>query len=256
MNIKIIVAAHKPYFMPDDDMYLPLQVGSFEKEGIGFARDDTGDNISEKNPRFCELTGIYWAWKNLDCDYIGLSHYRRHFCFKKKGDVNKSILKKDELTPLLSKCDVVLPKKRNYIIESLYSHYSNTHSEAHLKAFKSVLNDLCPEYLDEFEALKKRRSGHMFNMFIMKKNLADSYFSFIFPVLFELEKRVDIEKESDFNKRMFGRISELMLDMWLRKNNISYKEIPFIYTEKINLPLKIKKFLMAKFFKKSYDQSF
>ena len=66
MNIKIIVAAHKPYFMPDDDMYLPLQVGSFEKEGIGFARDDTGDNISEKNPRFCELTGIYWAWKNLD----------------------------------------------------------------------------------------------------------------------------------------------------------------------------------------------
>ena len=177
MNIKIIVAAHKPYFMPDDDMYLPLQVGSFEKEGIGFARDDTGDNISEKNPRFCELTGIYWAWKNLDCDYIGLSHYRRHFCFKKKGDVKKSILKKDELVPILNKCDVVLPKKRNYIIESLYSHYANTHSEEHLKIFKAVLSDFCPEYLDEFEALKKRRSGHMFNMFIMKKSLADNYFS-------------------------------------------------------------------------------
>ena len=79
MNIKIIVASHKPYVMPEDKIYLPVQVGSYGKDSINFQRDDEGENISEKNPRFCELTGLYWAWKNLSCDYLGLAHYRRHF---------------------------------------------------------------------------------------------------------------------------------------------------------------------------------
>ena len=82
-KIKIIIATHKKYKMPKDNIYLPLYVGSKEKENIGFTRDDTKDNISDKNPYFCELTGLYWAWKNLDDDYIGLSHYRRHFSVKK-----------------------------------------------------------------------------------------------------------------------------------------------------------------------------
>ena len=73
-DIKIVIAAHKPYVMPEDKIYLPVQVGSEGKQNIGFQRDNEGDNISEKNPSFCELTGLYWAWKNLDADYIGLAH--------------------------------------------------------------------------------------------------------------------------------------------------------------------------------------
>ena len=79
MNIKILVAAHKKYRMPEDKIYFPVQVGSYGKENIGFARDDEGDNISQKNPYFCELTGLYWIWKNVDADYYGLVHYRRYF---------------------------------------------------------------------------------------------------------------------------------------------------------------------------------
>ena len=79
MNIKIIVAAHKKYRMPADQCYLPLHVGKKGKADLGYQGDDVGDNISEKNPYYCELTGLYWAWKNLDADYIGLAHYRRHF---------------------------------------------------------------------------------------------------------------------------------------------------------------------------------
>ena len=78
MNIKIIVATHKKYWMPEDSMYLPVHVGAAGKAGIGYQRDDTGKNISDKNPNFCELTGLYWAWKNLKADYVGLAHYRRH----------------------------------------------------------------------------------------------------------------------------------------------------------------------------------
>lgn len=77
-DIKIIVASHKKYNMPENDMYLPLQVGSRGKEDLGYARDDVGENISSKNQHFCELTGLYWAWKNLENDYIGLVHYRRY----------------------------------------------------------------------------------------------------------------------------------------------------------------------------------
>ena len=61
MNIQVIVATHKPYAMPADDMYLPLHVGAEGKEPIGFTGDNTGDHISEKNATFCELTGLYWA---------------------------------------------------------------------------------------------------------------------------------------------------------------------------------------------------
>ena len=78
-TIKIIVATHKKYKMPNDSIYLPVQVGTENKESLGYQPDNDGENISSKNPYFCELTGLYWAWKNLDADYIGLSHYRRHF---------------------------------------------------------------------------------------------------------------------------------------------------------------------------------
>ena len=84
MKIKILVAAHKEYRMPKDPMYLPIQVGAEGKRSFGYQRDDTGENISSANPRMCELTAIYWAWKNLDADYVGLVHYRRHFTVAKR----------------------------------------------------------------------------------------------------------------------------------------------------------------------------
>lgn len=75
----IAIAAHKPYRMPEDDIYLPLHVGCEGKKEIGFTGDNTGENISAKNPYYCELTGLYWLWKNTEAEYKGLVHYRRHF---------------------------------------------------------------------------------------------------------------------------------------------------------------------------------
>ena len=57
MDIKILVAAHKKYWMPDDDVYVPLHVGAAGKESLGYLPDNTGDHISSKNPSYCELTG-------------------------------------------------------------------------------------------------------------------------------------------------------------------------------------------------------
>ena len=75
MDIKILVATHKKYWMPEDDVYLPIHVGRAGKADLGYVGDNTGDNISSKNTNYCELTGLYWAWKNLKCDYIGSVSY-------------------------------------------------------------------------------------------------------------------------------------------------------------------------------------
>ena len=88
-DIKIIVATHKKYEMPQNKIYLPVQVGAEGKEDLGYVKDNTGENISIKNPYFCELTGLYWAWKNLKHSYIGLAHYRRHFSTARKKGKNK-----------------------------------------------------------------------------------------------------------------------------------------------------------------------
>ena len=80
-ELRIIVATHKPYRMPEGSCYLPLQVGAFGKPSLGpeYRRDDEGENISARNSSWCELTGLYWAWKNLRADALGLVHYRRLF---------------------------------------------------------------------------------------------------------------------------------------------------------------------------------
>ena len=257
-NIKIVIATHKKYKMPEDEMYLPLHVGSEGKEDLGYQKDNTGENISLKNPYFCELTGLYWAWKNLNADYIGLAHYRRHFMYTKKSNNDKflNVLTYKEANDLLEKNDVILPKKRNYIIETLYNHYKHTMYVEPLDETRNVIKKLYPDYLDEFDNLKKRRSAHMFNMFIMKKEIFDDYCKWLFDILFELEKRVDNTQYDNFHARFYGRISELLLDVYLRKNNIGYKEINFIYMEKINKVAKIVGFLKAKFGGEKYGKSF
>ncbi len=252
MDIKIIVAAHKKYDMPENDCYLPLQVGAHDKEEIGFMRDDTGDNISDKNPRFCELTGLYWGWKNLNCDYLGLVHYRRHFK-EKKG---KEILKQETVEHLLQKTDIILPNKRRYYIENLYSHYVHTLHPEPLDSAREIIAQKYPEYLLEFDKLKKRTSAHMFNMYIMKKDISDKYCQWLFDILFELETRFRDADYDVFHSRFYGRVSELLLDVYINTNKLEYIECPVMYTEKIDWGRKITGFLSAKFFGKKYNKSF
>lgn len=257
MDIKILIAAHKKYQMPKDDMYLPVHVGKeLNNTDIGFTGDNTGDNISVKNKNFCELTAIYWAWKNLDADYIGLAHYRRHFSFKKKKDKWASVMTGAEAQALLKNHDAILPKKRNYYIESIYSHYAHTHDASHLDKTKAIIEKMYPEYLDAYNKVVNGKSAHMFNMMVMKKEIYSAYCQWLFDILFELEKQIDVSEMSAFDARLFGRVSERLLDVWVNKNNINYTEVKCVHMEKINWANKIKCFLFAKFFGKKYGKSF
>jgi hypothetical protein len=246
-NAKIIVATHKAYRMPTDSLYLPVQVGAEGKDSLGYTLDNTGDNISAKNKNYCELTGLYWAWKNLDADYIGLAHYRRHFSIKSKGDKWASILTAEELATLVQDYDVILPKPRNYFIESNYSQYVHAHHAIDLDTTREIISEKYPGYLRAYDAYMKRTIGHRFNMFIMKREKFNDYCSWLFDILFELEKRLDISQYNQNDSRVFGFVSERLIDVWLETNSIKYKEIPCMFMEKQNWIVKGFNFLKRKF---------
>lgn len=269
--VTIIVAAHKQYRMPDDSMYLPVHVGAEGKKAadgsdldLGYVKDNTGDNISEKNPHYSELTGLYWAWKHINSRYVGLVHYRRYFAGRRvSGDPFGRILLESELRPMLRRYRVFVPRKRRYVIETLYSHYAHTHYGTQLDETRNIIREKYPEYLETYDCVVKRTSGYMFNMMIMRRDLFREYCSWLFDILFELEDRVDTSGLNFFQGRFYGRISEIIFNVWLeqqlrtgRLREDQIKELPFIYMEKIDWFKKGTSFLKAKFLHQKYESSF
>lgn len=249
MDIKILVAAHKRFPMPaDKDLYLPVLVGATKnyKNGIEYQRDDEGDNISYKNPNYNELTAIYWAWKNLDCDAVGLVHYRRLFSKGGKRELNNT-LNKEQVKRLLDRALIILPKKRNYYIESNYSHYVHAHHKEPLDATRKIIEESYPSYLTNFDKVMKKRSAHMFNMFVMQKKEFNQYAEWLFDILSKLENKIDITEYSVQEARVYGYISELLMDVWIETNNKSYVESSWIQIGRRQLMAKIINFLKRKF---------
>ena len=103
-DTKILVCCHTNDIYKSDEQYFPIHVGKeISDKTIDIQGDNTGDNISDKNKSFCELTGMYWAWKNLkNVDYVGLCHYRRYF---------KTIITEDNVDDLMHGYDIMLVKK-------------------------------------------------------------------------------------------------------------------------------------------------
>ena len=246
-DIKIIVATHKSYRMPDDPMYVPLLVGADKNSAeADYARDNDGDNISADNYSFCELTGLYWAWKNLKADYIGLVHYRRHFKGKGKGDKFAKILNREEIEKYLDKSDVLLPAKRHYYIETNRSQYLHAHHAEGLTVTEEVIRSRCPEYAAAWETVMKRRSGHRFNMLIMRYDLFRAYCEWLFGILFAVKERLDISEWTPSEQRFYGYLGERLLDVWLTHNSVKYIDIPYMFMEKQHWVKKIAAFLKRK----------
>ena len=233
--------------MPDDPMYLPVHVGAAGKESIGYQRDDEGDNISAKNPNYCELTGLYWAWKNLKADYVGLAHYRRHYSNGKRfGDKKDKVINSTEMEKKLKDTDILLPTPRNYWIETNYSQYAHAHHAIDLDTTRDILKEKYPQYIAAWDSSMKKTTGHRFNMFVMKKEFFDQYCEWLFDVLFELENRLDISTYNKNDSRVFGFVSERLLDVWIETNHYSYKDTSYVFMENQNWLIKGSNFIKRK----------
>ena len=237
MNIKIVVATHKQYPMPEEKMYLPVQAGAAVHERLGYQGDDAGDGISEKNGVYCELTALYWAWKNLNAEAVGLCHYRRYF----QEPWEKTPLREETLCRLMNETPVILPKKRNYYIETGESQFVHAHGRESLDALRGTLKDLYLAYLPAFDQSMAKTSGHRFNMFIMRREQFDSYCEWLFDILFETEKRLGTPAP-----RMMGYLSERLLDAWIETGKIPYRELGVYHTERENWLVKGGSFLLRK----------
>ncbi|MCC4384123.1 DUF4422 domain-containing protein [Limosilactobacillus reuteri] len=257
LSTNIFVISHKNYRIPTDKIYKPLQVG-FGKDIEGFERDNIKDNISSKNKNYCELTGLYWAWKNSNADIKGLVHYRRLFTnganpFGTLEHKYNKLLDNKTLSKIMDNYDMILPKKRNYFVENLWSHYEHSHKIEGLITTKNAIKKLYPEYLQSFDKVMQRKKAHMFNMLIAKAEIFDNYSNWLFDILFEVEKNIDISNYSPSEARIFGYISELLLDVWLDVNHISYKELPVTFVEGQNYLVKGTKMLRRKILYKGID---
>lgn len=251
LDIKIMVAAHKPYWMPEDSVYLPVQVGAAGKESIdpAWQRDDEGENISALNPYYCELTALYWAWKNLQADYVGLCHYRRYFGHRVfRGSLekkHKAIFSRADYERVLEKADVIVPKKRNYYIETVYSQYAHAHRASDLEDIKGIIAQRCPEYLPIWDKVMGRRRVHILNMFVMRTENFHAYCEWLFPVINEFASHFDLA--DPYARRLFGFSAERLFNVWLEKQQLRVVDVPIVMFEPVNWLKKGGAFLKRKF---------
>ncbi len=246
-NIRIIVATHKPYWMPEDPMYLPLQVGRAVGPDLGYTGDDTGDQISAKNPHYCELTGMYWAWKNLQADWIGLVHYRRYFSNgRRTGNKRERILDREGMASLLGRCGLLVPRARHYRIETNYSQYAHSHHARDLDLTREILRGMHPEDLAAFDTVMKRTWVHLFNMLVTDRDTFGRYCEWLFGILTELERQLDISSYTGDDARVFGLVSERLLDVWLESTGTPRLEVPYVFLDKQNWLVKGGRFLKRK----------
>ncbi len=264
-SITIAIATHKPYRMPDDSMYLPVHAGAILHPNIlkDMQGDDEGDNISVKNAYYSELTVLWWLWKNCNSDYKSIVHYRRNFATKdaerkKSKDPFNRIAKRDDIERAImsSRSGIVLPVIRNYHIETVGNHHRHVAYGIQLDTLREVLYEMEPSYVDEFNQHFAGTKTHLYNMFIMPTPFFDAYCEWLFPLLFETERRHNPSKYSPYDARYLGRLSEYLLDVWLNANGLDYAELPVVEMEPSSVLKKGTAFLAAKFLGRKYTKSF
>lgn len=223
-DIRLYIAAHKEFTIPDgvdlkEGMYIPLHVGRQGKSPLGFIGDDTGEHISVKNDTYCELTGIYWIWKNISCDVVGLCHYRRYFLD------NGNILNKQDVCKWINQYDIIVGNSSMSTHKNMSEYYADKHHWEDMEVCKDVISQHYPEYIQAFERCMNSNFMNIANMMICRKNIFDAYCQWLFDILGEVEKRIDVSNYDTYQKRVYGFLGERLLRVWLVNNTFHIKEL-------------------------------
>lgn len=216
---KILVAVHKNAPIYKNEIYTPIHVGAANsKLDLGYLKDNEGDNISDKNPFYCELTAQYWAWKHLsDCDYVGLSHYRRYFDLE---------ITNDNVDEIFSKYDIILAQPYYRSTPLIYKMHQTLADEDVVILFY-VINKLYPEYgqavIDYLWGLK----DIPYNMFVSSYEVFEKFAQWQFSILRECEKHVKISLYPN-SRRIYGFMGEYLLPIYCLHNHLRVKYCPVV----------------------------
>jgi len=250
MTIQIYTITHKSFTPPPDPMYVPLQVGRIHNNDLGYLSDATGDSISGLNPNFCELTGIYWVWKNVhDIDYVGICHYRRYPVNEKNR-----LFTQEELLPLLDKYDMITSKLLT-LPGSYYDGFSANHHIKDLHTLEQVIRERCPQYLDTYLQFVHGPHTYFGNIFITSKPLFDEYCTWLFGILFEVYRRTDFTGYNGYQKRLMGFLSEFLQTVWIHYHHLSVHECMVGMVGAKHETDELKKQLAAHFYNKDYSSA-
>lgn len=254
-GVKILVACHKNTALLKSKILLPIQVGTaLGKEKLeNMLADDTGENISEKNPMYCELTAQYWAWKNLEADYYGFFHYRRYLNFSDRkykedrwGNVREDALSEamkkkyalsdDKIETLVRDYDLIISEEKNVVsmpgkaanVYEQYKYGDSLHIED-LECISAIVKEKYPDYAEDLDVYLKGKYTCFCNMYIMKKELFHEYMEWLFSILFEFEKRADMHDYSVEGRRTPGHLGERLLTLYYihlkRTRNLKIKSL-------------------------------
>lgn len=269
-DIKIFVSYKNKNKLTNSEIIQPIQTGRSISNEIfeDMIGDDTGENISAENDKYCELTAQYWAWKNYDKlgnpDYIGFMHYRRHFMFDGwQGDSQNVWLPNGNVyfVPFISNkylqhisdkninkqlvdcdCITIKPYDLPYIgSRSCREQYGKLVRQgvSNFDIFIKTAKEIAPNYIPEIEMIEHGSLQYLCNMFVMNKDLFFEYSKFCFDVLFATEKRIKVDLSDKDAARALGYFGEFLLSVFifkLKKNkNIRIRELnaSFILSDKI-----------------------
>lgn len=241
-NIKIYVVCHKPSYVPENPYLYPIQVGTALSENKleGMFHDNEGDNISDRNKTYCELTAQYWAWKNDDADYYGFFHYRRYFAFDPSitrddewgnivyDRISDEAIKEIKLDPvsmkkIITQYDVISVKGRKYSQMQDEKSLMDVYHEYGVAPFQhrkdldltlKILKQKYPEFVETADEYMKSNVAHECNMFIMKKDIYQKYCAWLFDILFEAEKQIDTTWYSVEEYRVMGYLAERLCSIY------------------------------------------
>ncbi|MDR0785808.1 MAG: DUF4422 domain-containing protein [Treponema sp.] len=255
-EIHVYVAMHKEAYVPRENRYIvPIQVGAAlsEERFEGMAHDDEGDNISEKNRRYCELTGQYWAYKNdAGADYYGFWHYRRYFAFSEDAEdewgviscesLNEESLKRfliDEphIAEAVDNYDIIVPPEWECVEEgkkyTIHEHWSRHLQREDLDLTIKLVLKKYPLYYDALMSVLYSDRAIFCNMFIMKKELFQEYSAFLFDILAEFERESDHSRYNIEQFRTIGHIAERLLAVYVRFIESARPETRVLYLSKV-----------------------
>lgn len=229
--------------------YVNAIVNKFKEKKYNDAMNK--DNISVKNYSFCELTALYEFDKISNLfENIGLSHYRRFFVGGLPNLFKDGAISVKKLDHFLKHKDIILP----YCIRldyTVYEHFNKNHYIKDLELMKNITIQLYPDYKEALEKFFKMKKMVCFNMFYCRKELLQNYISWLFPILFELEKIIDINGYDSYQKRLYGFLAERLFNVWLLKNSPSAKYL-YVNNTTIRNIYKILPFLKQTIFKRRY----
>lgn len=238
-NIRIFVTTHKNVNTFDSKIMQPVQVGPKNYRFPWAFHDDEGENISNLNPRYCELTTQYWAWKNIKADYYGFCHYRRYFDFSDTphkenpyGEImdnyidavtaKKYGLNDENIAKVVKQYDVITTPFGN--LEKIIDKHGTPRAlweaapllhDDDLKRCYQILCAMYPDYKEDAQDFFNGNKACFCNMFIMKKEIFFDYCEWMFPILEEFDKSTDYSTYSKEALRTPGHLSERLLNIYL-----------------------------------------